>query len=170
MPAASVWQSGSRNVVVEHPRRDQLRAAYPLIRLAEPQVDLRAWLRFAEPLVRGTGNRHGIVTARYNGQPHPSGLCCFRREPDLRHGRVLTAEHLVAFDLLDPGPLLTALLGELQALAERLSCGAIRVTVTPDDKNWAAQWPVSSRVLVLRCPTGMRAGGTKAHPAGVPPW
>jgi hypothetical protein len=148
------------NLILEHPTRHGLRAAFPLIRLVEPEVDLRSWLRFAEPLVRSRGRRRGVVTVRYDGQAHPSGLFCFRLDRDLRHGEVLTAEHLVVLDLLDPAPLLSALLGELEVLAERLGCGAVRVAWLPNAEPLRPAWPAAGRVILLQRP--LRGRGDRA--------
>ena len=131
--------------MVEHPGRDGLRAAFALIRLTHPDVDLRSWLRFATPRRK----RHGVVTVRHRAQPYPCGLCCFSRDRDLRLGEVLTAQHLVALDLLDPGPLLCALLDELEALAARLGCAAVRVAWTPDGMTGGQPWPSAGRMIAL---------------------
>lgn len=125
-------QAAPTHLVAERLGVDGLRAAYPLIRQAQPSVDLRAWERFARRLARpGGGEASGIVAVRYARRPFPSGLFCYRRERDLSRGRVLTAEHLVALDLLDPETVLTALLHEIDTLGARLGCGAARVVVPP---------------------------------------
>ena len=109
---------------------DQIRAVYPLIREAVPTLDLAAWLRFARQL---TGARRaeqcGIVTARREGRAFPCGLFCYRVEEDLRRGRTLVADHFVAVDLLDPGAVVAALVEELDAVAARLRCQAVRSVV-----------------------------------------
>lgn len=120
------------DVVVERLREDELRVAYPLIRCAYPSVDLPTWVRFARRLTQpGSTVRSGILAARYAGQRFPCGLFCYRRERDLCRGLVLTAEHLVAVDLLDPRPVLAALLRELDTLGARLGCDAVRIAVPP---------------------------------------
>jgi hypothetical protein len=163
MPTVTDMQ-GARTLVVERPGREGLRVAYPLIRLVEPEVDLRSWLSFAAPLVRGRGTRHGVVTVRYSDQAHPCGICCFRRDRSLRHGEVLTADPLVALDLLDPVPLLSALLGELEVLAGRLGCRAIRIASAPRVAPDGAAWPVAGRLLLLPQPAsglGRMAAGPR---------
>jgi hypothetical protein len=110
--------------------RDQIRSVYPLIREAVPTLDLPGWLRFARQL---TGSRRsgqcGIVAARREGRAFPCGLFCYRVEEDLKLGKVLAADHFVAVDLLDPGAVLAALVEELDALAKRLDCQAVRSLV-----------------------------------------
>lgn len=110
--------------------RNQIRSVYPLIREAVPTIDLPAWLRFARQL---TGPRRagqcGIIAAWREGRIFPSGLFCYRVEDDLKLGKVLTADHFVAVDLLDPGAVLAALVEELDILAKRLGCQAVRSLV-----------------------------------------
>jgi hypothetical protein len=95
--------------------RDQIRSVYPLIREAVVTIDLATWLRFARQLTEG--------------RMFPCGLFCYRVEDDLKLGKVLTADHFVAVDLLDPGAVLSALVGELDVLAKRLGCQAVRSLV-----------------------------------------
>ena len=52
---------------------------------------------------------------------------------------MLVAEHLVAIDLLDPAPVMAALVRELEALAKRLGCGGIRTMMIRPDAPIAAQ-------------------------------
>jgi hypothetical protein len=110
--------------------RDHIRAVYPLVREAVPSLDLASWLRFARQL---TGTRRpgqcGIVAARREGRTFPCGLFCYRVDEDLKLGRVLIADHFVAVDLLDPGAVLAALVEELDDLAKRLGCQAVRSLV-----------------------------------------
>jgi uncharacterized membrane protein len=109
---------------------DRVRSVYPLIRQAVPTLDLAGWLRFERTLMRP---RHpeqgGIVVASRPPRPFPSGLFCYRREHDLTHGKMLVAEHFVALDLLEPDQVLAALLRELDTLAKRFGCDAVRSVV-----------------------------------------
>ena len=103
---------------------------YPLIREAIPGLGLADWKRF----VRRTASprnaaREGVIAARRVNQPYPCGLFCYRRDNDVEHGAVLTADHIIALDILDPRPVLDALLGELDAMAARLGCRAVRSLV-----------------------------------------
>lgn len=111
-------------------RPDQIRAVYPLIREAVPTLSLPDWLRFARHLTGGRRKGHaGIVVARRIGRDFPCGLFCYRVDQDLERGQVLSAEHIVAVDLLDPAAVLAALVGELEALGQRLDCTAVRSVV-----------------------------------------
>jgi hypothetical protein len=116
--------------IAENLRPDQIRSVYPLIRETTPTISLQAWMRFARQLTatRRAG-QSGIVAVRRVGRDFPCGLFCYRVDNDLEHGRVLIAEHFVAVDLLDPKAVLAALVEELEALARRLGCTAIRSVV-----------------------------------------
>ncbi len=109
---------------------NDVRVVFPLIREAIPGLTLPAWLRFVRQIgaVRPMGHA-GIVVARRVGRTFPCGLFCYRVEQDLERGRVLTADHFVAVDLLDPSAVLDALVHELEALGARLGCAAIRGVV-----------------------------------------
>ena len=113
---------------------------FPLLREAIPGLALDVWLRFAR---RITGPRRaghsGIKVVRRMPRPMPCGLFIWRRDDDLKHGAVLVAEHLVAIDLLDPDPVMAALVGELEALAQHLGCGGIRTVVIKADAEIAAR-------------------------------
>ena len=109
---------------------DQVRSVFPLIRQAVPTLDLSAWLRFARPLIHPRRPElGGIVVATRPPRPFPSGLFCYRQERDLTHGKILVAEHFVALDLLDPDHVLAALVNELDTLAKRFGCKAVRSVV-----------------------------------------
>jgi hypothetical protein len=116
--------------IIEVLSRDQIRSVYPLVREAFPPLDLSTWLRFARQL---TGPRRagqcGIVAARREGRAFPCGLFCYRVEDDLKLGKVLVADHFVAIDLLDPAAVLVALVEQLDGLAKRQGCQAVRSLV-----------------------------------------
>ena len=116
--------------IVEVLSREQIRSVYPLVREAVPTLDLSTWLRFARQLTtaRRTG-QCGIVAARREGRTFPSGLFCYRVSDDLHLGKVLIADHFVAVDLLEPAAVLAALVEELDRLAKRLDCHAVRSLV-----------------------------------------
>jgi hypothetical protein len=115
---------------VEPLARDQIRAVYPLIREAISGLSLSAWLRFAQSATSARrGGQAGIIVARRKGHDFPSGLFCYRVDPDPALGKILVAEHFVAVDLLHPDDVLAALVAELDALGERLECKAVRSIV-----------------------------------------
>ncbi len=107
--------------------QDEARAVYPLIREAIPTLQLATWLRFTRQVAATRPAGHaGIVVARRTGRLFPCGLFCYRVERDLEHGQVLTADHFVAMDLLDPTAVLDALVNALQDLGAQLGCSAVR--------------------------------------------
>jgi hypothetical protein len=115
---------------VEPLAQDQIRAVYPLIREAISGLSLTAWLRFAQTATSPRrGGQAGIIVARRAGHDFPSGLFCYRVDPDPALGKILVAEHFVAVDLLYPDDVLAALVAELDALGERLGCKAVRSIV-----------------------------------------
>ena len=152
--------------------RDQIRAVYPLIREAVPTLDLPGWLRFARQLTgpRRTG-QSGIVVARREGRAFPCGLFCYRVEDDLTLGKVLMADHFVAVDLLDPGAVLAALVAELELLAERLGCQAVRSLAhggTPSvvgDLYAAGHRPDDAALLLKKLLEPPRRSGSGRHKA-----
>jgi len=109
---------------------EQLPAVYPLVREAAPSLQPAAWLRFGRQLLNAKrAGQAGIVAAWRQGRSFPCGLFCYRVDQDLLQGKVLVAEHFVAVDLLDPQAVLSALVEELEALALRLDCRAVRSVV-----------------------------------------
>lgn len=119
---------------VEPLARGQIRAVFPLIREAIPGLNLAAWLRFAQGVTGPRRGGHaGIIVARRESHDFPSGLFCYRVDPDPALGKVLVAEHFVAVDLLHPADVLAALVEELDALGQRLGCKAVRSIVHRDD-------------------------------------
>ena len=113
---------------------------FPLLREAIPGLSLPGWLRFARRVSAPRRSlQSGIVVVRRAPRPMPCGLFIWRRDDDLEHGAVLVAEHLVAIDLLDPKPVMDALVRELEALAKRLGCGGVRTMMIQPDAPVAAQ-------------------------------
>jgi hypothetical protein len=109
---------------------DQVRSVFPLIRQVVPTLDLAAWQRFARTVMNPRRPElGGIVVATRPPRPFPCGLFCYRQEHDLTRGQVLVAEHFVALDLLDPDHVLAALVAELDGLAKRFNCAAVRSVV-----------------------------------------
>ena len=108
----------------------QAATVYPLVREAIPGIDLKAWLRFA----KRAGNprreaREGIIVVTRKPRALACGLFVYHVENDLERGQTLVAEHFIAVDVLDPEPVMGALVAELDALGARLGCVAIRAMV-----------------------------------------
>jgi hypothetical protein len=115
------------DIVVEPLTPDQIGPAYTLVFHTDPAIDFAAWKRLVRPMLRlAPSARQGVMIARRTGQRFPCGLVWYRRERDLGHGPVLWAEHFIAMDLLDPTPVVAALVKELEDLAQRLGCKVVR--------------------------------------------
>jgi hypothetical protein len=109
---------------------DQVHTVYPLVREVIPLLDLKTWTRIARRIANPKRAEHaGIRVVLRSPRPLPCGLFLYRREDDLAHGPILVAEHMVAIDVLDPQPVMSALVRDLEALAEQLGCSAIRTMV-----------------------------------------
>lgn len=151
---------------------DQLLSVYPLVRETMPSLEPAAWLRFARQHVMGRrGGQAGIVAAWRQGRSFPCGLFCYRVDNDLALGTVLVAEHFVAVDLLDPQAVLSALVAELEDLATRLDCKAVRSVVHGGDPvvqsglSAAGHEPIGS---LLVKPVVRHGGGPRHRPAKTP--
>lgn len=116
--------------IVERLVVDRIPLAYPLIRQVAPGMDLRRWARFAKATAsdREAANA-GILVARRPQHSYPCGMVCYRRDNDPTHGAVLTAEYLVALDIVDPSGAVDALMARLEQVARDLGCGAVRALV-----------------------------------------
>ena len=109
---------------------DQVHTVYPLVREVIPALDLKTLTRIARRIANPRrAEQGGIHVVLRSPRPLPCGLFIYRREDDLAHGPILVAEHMVAIDVLDPQSVMSALVSELEALAERLGCSAIRTMV-----------------------------------------
>jgi len=114
-----------------HPLDPELAATvYPLVREAVPGIDLKGWLRFAKRVGNPKRSpRGGIIVVTRKPRSLACGLFVYHTEDDLECGLTLVAEHFIAVDVLDPEPVMGALVAELDALAARLGCVAIRAMV-----------------------------------------
>lgn len=127
---------------------------YPLVRESVAGLDLKTWVAFAQKIANPRrAGQSGILAVTRAGRNLPCGVFLYHREAQLPEGAVLVAEHFVAMDVVDPQPVVQALVGELDALAKRLDCAAIRVVVPGDDS-------------LLR--TGLQAAGHR--PRGLALW
>jgi hypothetical protein len=109
---------------------DQVRTVYPLVREAVPGLELRTWVAYARKLTNPrSAPREGIVAVRRVPRPMPCGLFLYRRENDLGYGTILATEYFIAMDVLDTAPVMRALAEEMDMLASRLGCAAIRALV-----------------------------------------
>jgi hypothetical protein len=108
---------------------EEARLAYPLIRESEPGVALDSWLSFVKRTAHRRARHTGIMVATRTGQRFPSGLFCYRCHEDLALGHVVTADYFVAIDILDPAPVVSAMVLALEKLGAGLECHAVRSVV-----------------------------------------
>jgi hypothetical protein len=109
---------------------EQVHTVYPLVRETMPALDLKAWTRFAKRVANARRtDQAGIRVVLRRPRPLPCGLFLYRREQDLTHGPIMVAEHMVAVDVLDSQSVMAVLVDDLETLAERLGCSAIRTMV-----------------------------------------
>ena len=136
------------DLVVERLSAQQVRLAFPLMRLAIPALTLAAWLRFARRTATANPSANkGILVVRRRGNPHLCGVVCYRRDHDLQAGSVLTAEHFVAQDLLHPRTVLAALASALEGVAACLGCRAVRSVLHAASPKLAEDLKISGHVL-----------------------
>lgn len=137
---------GAREFGVRRLTGEDVLRAYPLARLAAGHLTLPAWLRFAEALgaeppgtkkTRKTANGEGLLGVE-DSRGYLYALCSFVVAPDLRTGRRLCVDNLVALDLLDGDIPAQALVGALDRLARDLDCPAYVVQLPPAAQAAAA--------------------------------
>lgn len=115
-----------------------IRPLFPLMQVQDTSLTWPRWRAYARRLLRsGVQARQGIMVARRAGHPMPCGAVCYRLDHDLHVGRIMTAEHFVALDLLYPGVVRTALARALEGRASELGCSVIRALVHESDAEVA---------------------------------
>lgn len=67
--------------------------------------------------------------ARRAGHTFLCGLACYEQDEDMAHGLILQAGHFIAMDILDPAPVLAALVHAIEKSAQQLGCSAVRAVV-----------------------------------------
>ncbi len=116
--------------VIERLTPSQTHLVYPIVREAFPGITLQARQRFVRrATARRSDVREGVMCARRPSRSSPSGLFCYRHGHDIQHGSLLTADHILAFDLLDSVPVIRALIRPIEALGRQLGCNAIRSVI-----------------------------------------
>jgi hypothetical protein len=123
-------ETTAADVLVEPITMADIRPLFPVMRMAEPDLNLRTWLGYCRIVTRAkAGARAGIMVARRRGHSLPCGAVHYRLDRNLRHGRLLTVEHFIALDLLYPHAVLAALFKALDEVAAECGCTAIRSIV-----------------------------------------
>ncbi len=122
--------------------------AYVLVAAVMPDVTLAAWRAHAGRYIAGgeafgTGGGDlqpsGCIVLRGEGG-YLCGLCIYRCEDDLRHGRILRATHFLAMDVVDSVHVAAALLDCLDSVAAQQGCQAIHTLLPQQDRTLIAQF------------------------------
>ena len=129
-----------RSVTVRPLDRQEIAAAYPLARMLAPALDLAAWQRFAGEILNGAPTEERGILAAVGEGGYLCGLLIYRVVHDLRHGRALTADHVLALDIVDRKPVAAALLSALEELSEALGCDALHTGFDTPQESLKAVW------------------------------
>jgi len=129
----------SRELIIKLLDRESVDQAFPLACLSASGLSLEEWRRFATGPAGALGASHGVLSIQ-NRSGVIQGLCSYRFEASLRHGRVCVAEDLVALDLMDDTCVADALLRALEDLARRGGATALRL-------NLPGQSPAGDRLI-----------------------
>ncbi len=117
-----------------HPLRpEDARHAYALLHLVDGTCTLKDWLSFVHD---PDGSRHGVrieagVMVAHGPDGRMLGLFVYKTSVARPARRLLIVHHFVAFDPFSHGATARSLLGAMDELADRLSCEAIRLELTP---------------------------------------
>jgi len=139
MPTSKTSKS-RRSVIVRPLDRKEIATAFPLVRLLAPALDLAGWQRFAGAILDGAPTEERGILAGVGEGGYLCGLLVFRVVHDLRHGRVLTADHVLALDIVARKPVAAALLAALEELSEALGCDALHTGFDTPQESLKAVW------------------------------
>lgn len=135
---------------------ERIPKAYPVVQTAFPGLTLGSWEDFARAMTGGhddngileVENEHGVIL----------GLGAYRLAPDLEHGSILTAEHLIAIDIIDRESVARALIDALEDLATLRRCAVIHATVTDRTARESKSWLVGMLTACSYEVQGLRLG------------
>ena len=108
---------------------EELRLAFPVVRMLDPSLTLDRWIAYADDCLAlcEAGAKCAVLTARSEqGTIHGLALC--RLRPDLRHGRELEVENFVGLDFRGGKQVTAALLHGIETLAGQWGCRHIRLS------------------------------------------
>lgn len=120
---------------------ERIAQAYPVIRMAMPNLSFEAWCRFAEEQIADDEPPRGIVTVE-SEQDYIVGLGAYRLERDLQDDRVLIANHFVAVDLIRREAVAETLAQELESVAKQHRCNALHTCLPGRGTKTAPNWLV----------------------------
>jgi hypothetical protein len=122
----------SRQYAIKSLTLDRISQAFPLIHAAEMDLSLGQWVRYAKDHLQGMHNygdgHRGIVTIE-SDDDYIHGLFLYAVDCDLKLGRSLRCEHVIALDLFHGEKVAASILEAIQILAKKHDCGAISVSV-----------------------------------------
>jgi hypothetical protein len=98
--------------------------AFPLVRAIAPEVSLDEWLDYVERRCR-----EGGLMGVFGADDVLTGLFSYGFGERLRHGRVLTLDDFVSFELSQAAPGRSALMAAAEELARSLGCTGLEVRV-----------------------------------------
>lgn len=94
--------------------QERLDEALPLVGMACPGIERERWLAYGAALARRGGGV--MVATASDGAMH--GLALYRPEDDLRHGKVIRVDMMLAFELNPTGPVRRSLLAALDLVGQ----------------------------------------------------
>ena len=103
---------------------DQIFAAFPLVRMAMPELDPKSWSRF----VAGLSGRGGAMLGVFAGDATLHGIAVYRIEESLK-GHRLAVDALVTFELNRAAPARAVLIDALEQEAARNGCASLSLTL-----------------------------------------
>ena len=135
---------------------EQVAQAYPLVRMALPQLELGEWQDYAAAMA-SPGS--GVLTLLAPSDAIHA-LAAWRAVPNLHHGRALIVELFVAFELSRKAPARAALVDGLHQLADGLGCQAVLFTSESQGLLTAGLVPPGLAAIYGPSPTLMAADGS----------
>jgi hypothetical protein len=107
--------------------------ALPLVRMAIPGLDRERWHAHCRQMARQGG---GVLAAAADGALH--GIASWHPDEDLRLGKVLRVEMIVALELSSANPVRAALCETLETLCAAHDAVGIALSVPVRDRGGAA--------------------------------
>lgn len=119
---------------------DRVDDAFPIARAATPGLTLDQWRGFAaEAMARAPEPAPPAIMLVENERGYIQGICAYRLQRDVRHGAVLTVEHLSTIDLIDTKAVADTLLAALESLAREAGCRIIHLLVPEPSPGHASR-------------------------------
>ena len=107
--------------VVDHLNPDQLREAWPIVRMSNAHANCDWWMSEARELIERGG---GVIAARAS-DGNIYAVATYAVAKEMHVGRVLSVGTMVAFELSRRAPARRALYGALELLASAFDCRTI---------------------------------------------